>query len=108
MSASFPIHVKVYEFQVASFTGEKRAVEKYNDRLRIARQATVKQGMVSGLGLGTVVLIAFCTYGLAVWYGSRLIIEKGYNGGQVINVIMAIMTGGMYVISSGFKLILSP
>ena len=51
--------------------------------------------MVSGLGLGTVLLIVFCSYGLAVWYGAKLIIDKGYNGGTVINVIMAIMTGGM-------------
>ncbi|KAK4802353.1 hypothetical protein SAY86_000556 [Trapa natans] len=80
---------------VASFTGEKRAIEKYSDKLQIARKATVKQGMTSGLGLATMVLIVFCTYGLAIWYGSLLIIEKGYDGGQIMNVLMAIMTGGM-------------
>lgn len=51
--------------------------------------------MVSGIGLGVLMLTVIGTYGLAVWYGSKLIIEKGYNGGTVINVIMAIMTGGM-------------
>ncbi|KAF8018912.1 hypothetical protein BT93_H3721 [Corymbia citriodora subsp. variegata] len=80
---------------VASFTGEKRAIEKYDSKLDVAYKATVKQGFVSGMGLGVVLLIVFCTYGLAVWYGSKLIIEKGYNGGQIINVIMAIMVGGM-------------
>ncbi|XP_028121789.1 ABC transporter B family member 9-like [Camellia sinensis] len=40
-------------------------------------------------------VIIFSSYGLAIWYGSKLIIDKGYNGGVVINVIMAIMTGGM-------------
>ncbi|GJM91048.1 hypothetical protein PR202_ga07383 [Eleusine coracana subsp. coracana] len=34
-------------------------------------------------------------YALAVWYGARLIIEKGYTGGYIINVLMAIMTGAM-------------
>lgn len=90
----------MHKLQVASFTGEKKAIEKYSEKLQIACKATVKQGMVSGLGLGTMVLIVFSSYGLAIWYGSQLIIKKGYNGGQVINVIMAIMTGGMYVISS--------
>lgn len=81
--------------KVASFTGEKRAIEKYNSKLKIAYAATVQQGLASGIGLGLVIMIVFSSYGLAVWYGSKLIIEKGYNGGQVLNVIMAIMTGGM-------------
>ncbi|KAJ8549395.1 hypothetical protein K7X08_033102 [Anisodus acutangulus] len=80
---------------VAAFTGEKLAINKYDSKLKIACASTVQQGLVSGVGLGTVLLIVFSTYGLAVWCGSKLIIEKGYNGGDVINVIMAIMTGGM-------------
>ncbi|KAL5839191.1 hypothetical protein ACOSQ3_011895 [Xanthoceras sorbifolium] len=79
---------------VASFTGEKQATEKYNSKLRVAYAATVKQGLASGVGLGIVLLVVFSTYGLAIWYGSKLIIEKGYDGGRVINVIMAILTGG--------------
>ncbi|KAH0698162.1 hypothetical protein KY289_015644 [Solanum tuberosum] len=80
---------------VSAFTGEKLAIDKYDSKLKIACASTVQQGLVSGVGLGTVLLIVFSTYGLAVWYGSKLIIERGYNGGDVINVIMAIMTGGM-------------
>ncbi|KAL2475097.1 ABC transporter B family member 9 [Abeliophyllum distichum] len=80
---------------VASFTGEKKAAEKYDSKLQIAYASTVQQGLASGIGLGTVLLIVFCTYGLAIWYGSKLIIEKGYSGGKVINVMMAIMTGGI-------------
>lgn len=49
------------------------------------------------MGIGCVMFVVFSSYSLAVWYGSKLIIEKGYNGGAVINVIMAIMTGAMYV-----------
>lgn len=80
---------------VASFTGEKQAIEKYNSKLRIAYTATIHQGLVSGIGLGAMLLVVFSSYGLAVWYGSKLIVNKGYNGGQVINVVIAIMTGGM-------------
>ncbi|XP_004295414.1 PREDICTED: ABC transporter B family member 9 [Fragaria vesca subsp. vesca] len=80
---------------VASFTGEKQAIERYNKKLKIAYNSTVHQGLATGIGLGTFLLIVFGTYGLAIWYGSKMIIEKGYNGGQVINVIFAIMTGGM-------------
>ncbi|KAF5752776.1 hypothetical protein HS088_TW01G00694 [Tripterygium wilfordii] len=80
---------------VESFTGEKHAIEKYNSKLGIASAAMVKQGLTSGFGIGTLLLVFFSSYGLAVWYGSKLIIERGYEGGQVINVVLAIMIGGM-------------
>ncbi|KAJ8621637.1 hypothetical protein MRB53_030166 [Persea americana] len=80
---------------VVSFTGEKKSIGRYNESLKTAYTTTVQQGSAAGLGLGVVLLIIFSSYGLAVWYGSKLIIEKGYNGGTVINIIIAIMTGGM-------------
>ncbi|KAK8468966.1 hypothetical protein PHAVU_006G168172 [Phaseolus vulgaris] len=61
----------------------------------VAYKTMVLQGMASGFGLGVLMLIIFCTYALAMWYGSKLVIEKGYNGGTVITVIVALMTGGI-------------
>ncbi|KAL2524305.1 ABC transporter B family member 9 [Abeliophyllum distichum] len=80
---------------VASYTGEKAATDKYDNKLQIAYASSVKQGLASGIGLGVVLLIVFGSYGLAIWYGSKLILNKGYNGGDIINVIMSIMTGGI-------------
>ncbi|KAJ0989334.1 hypothetical protein J5N97_007690 [Dioscorea zingiberensis] len=80
---------------VVSFTGEKLAISKYNQFIRAAYKSAVQQGIASGIGIGTVMLIVFSSYALAIWYGGKLIIQKGYNGGTVINIIMAIMTGGM-------------
>ncbi|KAM1459521.1 hypothetical protein ACFX2I_036451 [Malus domestica] len=79
---------------VASFTGEKQAIEKYNQKLKVAYNTMVHQGLVTGLGLGILMLVIFSSYVLAVWYGAQLIIKRGYNGGQVINVIFALMIGG--------------
>ncbi|KAI3456076.1 hypothetical protein Pfo_012739 [Paulownia fortunei] len=79
---------------VASFSGETQAIAKYNKKLQIAYKATVRQGMASGVGLGLMLLTTFASYGFAIWYGSRLIIDKGYNGGDVVNVILAIMVAG--------------
>ena len=93
---------------MASFTGEKRAIDRYNEFLRTSyRSTTVQQGIAMGLGIGSLLLIVFCSYALAVWYGARLIIEKGYTGGYIINVIMAIMTGAMSVslnVNDNFKI----
>uniref|UniRef100_A0A0E0CJU1 MDR-like ABC transporter n=1 Tax=Oryza meridionalis TaxID=40149 RepID=A0A0E0CJU1_9ORYZ len=75
--------------EVVSFTGERRATDKYNEFLKISYRSAVHQGAAMGLGIGSVI------YGLAVWYGAKLIIEKGYTGGYIINVLMAIMSGAM-------------
>ncbi|KAH7682334.1 Xenobiotic-transporting ATPase protein [Dioscorea alata] len=80
---------------VASFTGEKQAISKYNQFIKAGYKSAVKQGIASGIGIGTVLLIVFSTYSLAIWYGGKLILQNGYNGGAVINIIMAVMTGGM-------------
>ncbi|KAE9594563.1 hypothetical protein Lal_00037416 [Lupinus albus] len=80
---------------VASFNGEKKAIQMYNIKLRDAYNTIVLQELAAGSGMGVLLLIVFSTYGLAMWYGSKLIIEKGYNGGTVINIIIALMTGGM-------------
>ncbi|XP_077243757.1 ABC transporter B family member 11-like [Tasmannia lanceolata] len=79
---------------VVSFTGEKKAITKYNESLRTAYKSTVQQGLVTGLGISIALLIVFCSFGLAVWYGSKLIIRNSYNGGQVFNIMIAIAIGG--------------
>nr|XP_011463651.1 PREDICTED: ABC transporter B family member 11-like [Fragaria vesca subsp. vesca] len=78
---------------VVSFTGEKKAITKYNNSLTKAYKSGVQEGLASGVGLGTVLCTIFCSYALAIWYGGKMILEKGYNGGDVINVIFAVLTG---------------
>ncbi|KAK4792228.1 hypothetical protein SAY86_022663 [Trapa natans] len=80
---------------VASFTGEKQAISNYKKFLVHAYRSGVYEGVTSGLGLGMVYFIAFCSYGLAVWFGGKMILEKGYTGGDVFNVIVAVLTGSL-------------
>ncbi|CAO2208334.1 unnamed protein product [Urochloa humidicola] len=80
---------------VVSFNGEKQAIATYNKFIRKAYESALQEGALNGLGLGSVMAVLFCSYGLAVWYGSRLIVERGYNGGMIISVIMAVMIGAM-------------
>ncbi|CAH8358573.1 unnamed protein product [Eruca vesicaria subsp. sativa] len=80
---------------VASFTGEKQAISNYNKHLATAYKAGVIEGGSTGLGLGTLFLVIFCSYALAVWYGGKLILDKGYTGGQVLNIIISVLTGSM-------------
>ena len=39
--------------------------------------------------------ILFASYALAVWFSAKMILEKGYTGGTVLYVIIAVLTGSM-------------
>ncbi|KAL3620376.1 ABC transporter B member 11 [Castilleja foliolosa] len=78
---------------VASFTGEKQAIVKYDKSLDKAYKAGVQEGLAAGLGAGIFMFVLFCSYALAVWFGARMIISEGYSGGAVLNIIMAILLG---------------
>ncbi|XP_050236010.1 ABC transporter B family member 11-like [Mercurialis annua] len=80
---------------VASFTGEKQAIGVYNKHLQAAYKSGAHEGAASGVGIGVVLLVVFCSYAMAVWFGAKMILEKGYTGGEVINVIIAVLTGSM-------------
>ncbi|KAF6172354.1 hypothetical protein GIB67_024976 [Kingdonia uniflora] len=79
--------------QVASFTGEKDAIAKYNKSITDAYQSGIYEGVASGLGNGAVMLIIYGSYALALWCGAILIIHRGYTGADVVNVVLAILTG---------------
>ncbi|KAJ8748638.1 hypothetical protein K2173_008083 [Erythroxylum novogranatense] len=80
---------------VQSFTGEKQAIESYKKFLMNAHRLVVREGFASGLGLGLALSVTFCIYSLSVWFGAKMIIEKGYTGGKVLNVINAVLTGSL-------------
>ncbi|KAB2625083.1 hypothetical protein D8674_016743 [Pyrus ussuriensis x Pyrus communis] len=80
---------------VASFTGEKQAIANYNNSLIKAYNSGVQEGLASGFGIGAVMLVMMCSYALAIWFGGKMILERGYTGGEVINVIFAVLTGSM-------------
>ncbi|KAG5044166.1 hypothetical protein AAZX31_03G204200 [Glycine max] len=80
---------------VASFTGEKQAVSSYKKFLADAYQSGVHEGFVGGMGLGVVMLVMFCGYALSVWFGAKMIMEKGYSAGAVVNVFVAVLNASM-------------
>ncbi|KDP28337.1 hypothetical protein JCGZ_14108 [Jatropha curcas] len=80
---------------VASYTGEKPAISVYNKHLQTAYRSGVHQGLAAGVGMGLISLSVFGSYALAIWFGAKMILEQGYTGGQVYNVIVAVLTGSM-------------
>ncbi|WCJ22614.1 ABC transporter B family member 11 [Euphorbia peplus] len=80
---------------VASFTGERQAISSYKKHLTIAYKSGCTEGLASGLGLGVLFFIMFASYGMAIWFGGKMILEKGYTGGEVLIVIVAVLSGSM-------------
>lgn len=82
-------------FQVASFTGEKQAIAKFNKAIANAYTAGIHEGVTTGIGLGVLTFVIFSSYALAIWFGSRMILRGDYTGGTVINVIVGVIIGSM-------------
>ncbi|TQD70680.1 hypothetical protein C1H46_043775, partial [Malus baccata] len=80
---------------VVSFTGEKHAIANYKSSLIKAYKSGVHEGLASGFGIGSMRLIVMCSYGLAIWFGGKMIVEKGYTGGEVMNVVFAVLNGSL-------------
>ncbi|KAH0704992.1 hypothetical protein KY290_012025 [Solanum tuberosum] len=78
---------------VASYTGERRAISEYYNSLNKAYYSGVQEGLVSGLSMGVFFFVFYSSYALAIWYGAKMILDHNYTGGDVMNVMMATLTG---------------
>lgn len=78
---------------VVSFNGENKAVAMYKKFIKKAYRTDILEGLTNGFGMGSVLCIMFCSYGLAFWYGGQLIVDKGYTGGKIITVLIAVLIG---------------
>ncbi|XP_020228213.1 ABC transporter B family member 21-like isoform X1 [Cajanus cajan] len=80
---------------IASFTGENQAIAQYNQSLAKAYRTAVQDGVAAGLGLSAIRLSINSSYALAVWYGGKMVLEKGYTGGEVMSIFLALFFASM-------------
>ena len=78
---------------VTAFTGQKEEVLRYSKPLAVAEQAGIKKYALTGAAIGLLYFTMFCSYGLAFWYGSKLIIEEDYTVGQKLIVFFGVILG---------------
>jgi ATP-binding cassette subfamily B (MDR/TAP) protein 1 len=60
---------------VMAFGGYDKEIQRYEDGLAVANVAAKKRGAISSFGIGLMWLIIWCSYALAFWYGTKLILE---------------------------------
>ena len=67
----------------------------YSKSLVNAYKSGIGEGLATGFGVGTLYSFVFYSYALAVWFGVKMILEKDYSGGDVLSVIIAVLTGSL-------------
>ncbi|KAL2571925.1 hypothetical protein AAZV13_17G037100 [Glycine max] len=80
---------------VASFTGENQAIAQYNQSLTKAYRTAVQDGVAAGLGLGSIRFFITSSFALALWFGAKMVLEKGYTPGQVMSIFLALFYASM-------------
>ncbi|ORY35943.1 P-loop containing nucleoside triphosphate hydrolase protein [Rhizoclosmatium globosum] len=78
---------------VYSFSLQSRFATKYDVKLDRAQKADERRGITLGVGFGCFIMIMFMTYGLAFWYGSRLVVQGRMGGQDVLVTFLALMMG---------------
>ncbi|KAI5665582.1 hypothetical protein M9H77_15435 [Catharanthus roseus] len=84
---------------VYSFVGETKTIASYSDALQGSVKLGLRQGLAKGLAIGSNGVV-FAIWSFMSWYGSRLVMYQGYQGGTVFAVGAAIAIGGLSLGSS--------
>lgn len=79
---------------VYSSTAEANIIERYSRILEQTTSIGLKKGFAKGLAVGSTGL-AFAIWAFLAWYGSRLVMYKGENGGQIYAAGIAFILGGL-------------
>ncbi|KAG0215334.1 Multidrug resistance protein 1 [Mortierella sp. GBA30] len=78
---------------IVAFGGQQRETDAYVKQLDEAFLTGKKKAVATGIGMGTFMLILFCTYGLAFWFGAHEVHKGNMESGQVLNVFMGMIIG---------------
>jgi ATP-binding cassette, subfamily B (MDR/TAP), member 1 len=79
---------------VYSFVAERSTMAQFTAALEEPVSLGLRQGLAKGVALGSNG-ITFAIWAFNLWYGSRLVMYHGYQGGTVIAVSSIIVHGGL-------------
>ncbi|KAF8008932.1 hypothetical protein BT93_J0049 [Corymbia citriodora subsp. variegata] len=79
---------------VYSYVGEKWTANSYRISLEPVLKLGIKQGLIKGMAIGSIG-ISYAVWALQGWYGSILVTDKGFKGGNVFAAGVCIIYGGL-------------
>ncbi|KAI9478125.1 MAG: P-loop containing nucleoside triphosphate hydrolase protein [Benjaminiella poitrasii] len=80
---------------VYTYNLQNRFCLNYNQKLESACRFGVKGGIALGIGFAFFMFFLFGTFGLALWFGSRLVVQGHLTGPSVFIVFLSMMLGCM-------------
>ncbi|XP_047125214.1 ATP-dependent translocase ABCB1 isoform X2 [Hydra vulgaris] len=78
---------------VVAFGGEQEEIKRYNEKLSGAQKAGIKKSALVGASIGLFHICIFGCYGLAFWYGAKLVSSGEISPGDLMTVFFCVMVG---------------
>lgn len=78
---------------IYAFVGEKKIVAEFIAALNRSIKLGLRQGLIKGMAIGSS-SFAYATWAFMAYYGSRLVMYHGAQGGTIYAASMAIVSGG--------------
>ncbi|XP_078519788.1 ATP-dependent translocase ABCB1-like isoform X2 [Lissotriton helveticus] len=80
---------------VVAFNGQKKALASYEVNLCAAKTFAMRKAFVTYLSMGISQLLTLATYGLGIWYGTKLTVDEKdiYTIGRVDMIFLAVTMG---------------
>ncbi|XP_078084341.1 ATP-dependent translocase ABCB1-like [Mustelus asterias] len=80
---------------VFAFDGQQKALAKYEANLKNAKDIGIKKAITTNACIGFNNFLIYCSYALALWYGSKLVVDEpeNYSIGQVLIVFFSVLIG---------------
>lgn len=79
---------------VYSFVGETKTINEFSAALQGSVKLGLKQGLAKGLAIGSNGIV-FGIWSFMSYYGSRMVMYHGAQGGTVFAVVAAVAMGGL-------------
>ncbi|GAA5918154.1 hypothetical protein JCM1841_005277 [Sporobolomyces salmonicolor] len=76
-----------------AFGTQNKLADLYDEANQETENLGQKSARFNGLGLGVFFFIIYCSYALAFFYGTTLILQGRANAGQIVNVFFSILIG---------------
>ncbi|XP_054017022.1 ATP-dependent translocase ABCB1 [Dryobates pubescens] len=82
---------------VVAFGGQRKEIERYQNRLEDAKRLGIKKAISASISMGVAFFLTYSSYALAFWYGTTLILSDDYTIGKVFTVFFSILLGAFGV-----------
>lgn len=76
-----------------AFGTHDRLARQYDSHLTAAERSGIKMQIIQAIMIGSLYAIMFWNYGLGFWQGSRFLVNGEADVGQILTILMAILTG---------------